>query len=207
LNKKEALMIVIGPDLDPNALARRWWTFLLRGVASISFGVLTIVWPGISLLALVSVWGAYALSNGAINMVLSARAGHGGERWGWLLFEGLMSIAAGAVAFLRPEMTALALAALIGAWALFAGVAQIFAAIELRRVIPGEVLLGCSGLLSTVFGALMMFFPRIGVLAMVTVVGAYALLFGALLIVLSIRLHRRHARHDFPVSERSPSHA
>lgn len=177
-------------NLDVNAIAARWWVLVVRGIAAIAFGVLALVWPGLSVLALVMLWGAYAFVDGVFDFTLAATAGSEGRRWGWLFFEGLVSIGAAVAAFVWPGMTAFALLALIGAWAIFTGIAEIVAAIELRRVIEGEWLLALSGVLSVAFGVLVLIYPRAGALAVVSVIAAYAIMFGVLMIGLGVRVHR-----------------
>lgn len=200
-------MIVRFTNIDLNALAARWWLLVIRGVAAILFGVLAITWPRISLFALVLLWGAYALADGVLGVLLAAGAGRERRRWGWLLFEGLVGIAAGVVTFVWPGITAMALLVLIAFWAVFTGIAEIVAAIELRRVIQGEWLLALSGVLSIAFGVFMLIFPRAGALAVVTIIGVYAIAFGSLLFGLGLRLHRVATSGRGPMAGGSPSHA
>lgn len=200
-------MILAGTNLDLSALAARWWVPLVRGIAAILFGVIAIVWPSISTLALVLLWGAFAFADGVFGLMLAANAGTEGRRWGWLFFEGLLSIGAGAIAFIWPGMTAFALLLVIAFRSVFAGIAQIVAAIELRRVIPGEWLLVLSGVLSLAFGVLMTIFPLAGILAVVTIIGVYAIAFGWVLVSLGLRLHRLGTSGHHPVVGGKPSHA
>lgn len=180
-----------GSILEP--LAQRWWTFALRGAAAVLFGVLTWVLPAASLIGLVFAWGAYALVAGGFSIVAAARTGRAGGRWGWFLFEGLASIAAGVVTFAWPGITALVLLYTIAVWAVVTGIAQVGAAIRLRRVIEGEWLLGLSGVLSIVFGAVMIARPLAGALAVAWMIGGYAVTLGVLLIALGVKLRRlRH---------------
>ncbi len=192
-------------DLDIDALSKRWLMLVVRGIAAIAFGVLAMVWPSSSLLALVLVWGAYALIDGTSSVALAVRAGHTGKRWGWLLFDGLVGIGAAIVTVLWPQITALALFVLIAVWAVITGIARTVAAIALRRVIPGEWMLGLSGLLSIVFGVLLMLFPGTGALAVVTGIGAYAVVFGTLLTVLGFRVRSLTTHAKLPPDPRHPS--
>jgi uncharacterized membrane protein HdeD (DUF308 family) len=173
----------------PNTLAANWWAIVLRGVFAIVFGVLTMAIPGATLIALIVLFGIYALFEGALNIVAAVRGMRGGERWGALLVEGLVSIAAGTVTFLWPGLTAIALVYVIGVWALVTGVFEISAAVRLRKQIHGEWLLALSGVASLVFGVLLMAAPPLGALALVLWIGAYAILFGVLLVALGIRVH------------------
>jgi uncharacterized membrane protein HdeD (DUF308 family) len=182
--------------MDPTVLTRNWWAIALRGVAAIIFGLLTFVMPGITLAALILLFGAYAIVDGVFNVVAVAR-GQAGERDEprWLLvLEGIVSIAAGLVAFLWPGLTALALVYLIGAWAIVKGVLEVVAAVRLRRQIENEWWLGLSGAVSIVFGALVMIAPGAGALAVVFWIGAYAIVFGALLVGLAFRLRSVRSR-------------
>lgn len=176
--------------VDLEKLSRRWWTLVARGAVAIAFGVLVIAAPRISLLALVFLWGFYALADGVFALGLAFRGAREHRSWGWPLFEGIVSIGAGAVAMFWPGITALLLLIVIAVWAIVTGVAEIAAAIELRRVVRGEWLLAVSGLLSIAFGALLLAFPGTGALAIVWAIGAYAVVFGVLLAALGFRVHR-----------------
>jgi len=169
-------------------LADRWLTLVLRGVAALIFGVLTFIAPGASLFALVALFGAYAIVNGAITLALAARGRAGEPRWGSLVFESVASIVAGVLTFFWPGITALVLLFLIAGWAIATGVAQVIAAVRLRKQIKGEWLLAVMGVLSTAFGVLLFLFPGAGALAVVIWIGAYALVLGALLVALGVRL-------------------
>jgi len=151
-------------------------------------GLITIVWPGITLGALVLLFGAYALIDGLLSLAGAVRAAENHERWGALLFEGLAGIAAGIVTFAWPAITALTLVYVIAAWALITGVFEIAAAVRLRKVLPGEWLLALSGFASLILGILMIAVPLAGALAIAFWVGIYALVFGALLVALGLRL-------------------
>jgi uncharacterized membrane protein HdeD (DUF308 family) len=170
----------------------RWWSFVLRGVAAILFGVLALAMPGPSLLALVLVWGAYAVVDGVLTLMLAVRRGRVGERWGWFLVEGIVSIAAGVLTFAWPAITGLVLLLVISIRAVVAGVAEVVAAIRLRKVIAHEWLLGASGVLSVAFGLILLVYPAAGALAVVWMIGSYAILFGVLLTGLGLRLQRWH---------------
>jgi len=190
--------------IDVDVLSRNWWVFLLRGLAGILFGIITFVAPGISLAALVLVFGAYAFADGVLAIVAAVRR-RGEARWGMLLLEGLVGIAAGVVTLLWPGITAITLLYLIAAWAIVTGVLELIAAVRLRKEIKGEWLLALGGAASIAFGVLVALFPGSGALALVLWIGAYALVFGALLVVLSFRL-RAWGKHP-PIHHAAPSHA
>ncbi len=169
-------------------LADRWWVLVLRGAAAVIFGILTFIAPGASVFALVALFGAYAIVNGVLLLAATASVPAGVPRWGWLLFESIASIVAGVLTFIWPAITALVLLYLIAAWAIVTGVGQVIAAVRLRETIRHEWLLGLMGVLSIAFGVLLAVFPGAGALAVVIWIGAYALVFGALLVALGLRL-------------------
>jgi uncharacterized membrane protein HdeD (DUF308 family) len=171
-----------------NQLADRWWTQVIRGGAAILFGILTFAAPAISLVALVALWGAYALVDGVFNLMTAFRGARAGQRWGWLMFEGIISVAAGVLTFAWPGITALALLVVIGVWAVLTGIAEIATAVRLRKQIKGEWVLALTGILSIGFGVLMFLFPGAGALAVLWMIGAYSVVFGGLLVGLGLRL-------------------
>ena len=184
--------------VDIETLARNWWVVLLRGLAAIAFGIITFVAPGISLAALVLLFGAYAFADGVLALV-SAFQRRRSEAM--LFLQGIAGIAAGVLTVLWPGVTAFVLLCLIAAWALVTGGFEIAAAIRLRKAIDDEWLLILSGLASVALGVLLVLFPGPGALALVLWVGAYALVTGVLLVALSLRLRSlRHGRRVEPAA-------
>lgn len=174
--------------------ARNWWLIALRGMLAMAFGGLALVWPAIALGALVLVFGAYALIDGIVAAVAAIRAAPPrGVRWP-LLFEGVVGIGAGALTVTWPEITALVLVYLIAAWAILTGVFELAAAVELRRDAPDEWLLAIGGVLSIAFGVLLAAFPEVGQIVIALLVGTYALVFGAALLILSVSVRARARR-------------
>src|SRR2546427_87531 len=169
-------------------IAKNWWSLVIRGLAAIVLGVITFIWPGITLGALVLLFGFYALIDGLLSLAGAVRAAEGHERWGALLIEGLVGIAVAIITFAWPAITALSLVYIIAAWALLTGVFEIAAAVRLRKYFPGEWLLALSGIASLILGILMIAVPLAGALAIAFWVGAYAFVFGVLLIGLGFRL-------------------
>ena len=177
-------------------LAENWWLLLLRGIAAIGFGVLAFIWPDLTLLTLTYMWGFYAIADGVLAL-WAAIAGKGGEiapRW-WLAVVGVAGIFVGALTFVWPGMTALILLMFIASWAIVIGALQIWGAIRLRKEIENEWLLGLSGLLSIAFGVAMFAQPGAGALAVVWLIGWFALLAGCVYIALAFQLkkHKRQA--------------
>jgi uncharacterized membrane protein HdeD (DUF308 family) len=172
-------------------LRRNWGWIVVRGVAGVIFGVLAFIWPAITLAVLVLFWGAYALADGVLALIAAFRVRDRGKPFWALLIVGVLGVAAGLLTFFWPGVTALALLAFIAAWALLMGIFQIVAAIRLRKAIQHEWLLALSGVLSVIFGALMLWNPGAGALAVIWVVASYAIVFGLLLIALGFRLKGR----------------
>jgi uncharacterized membrane protein HdeD (DUF308 family) len=185
--QKEQLMQTIKGHLA-SILSRRWWLLLLRGLIAIAFGVVSWVQPGISLASLVLLFGAYSLADGVLNAwtALEGRREH--EHW-WVLFlEGLLGIGVGVLTFLAPALTALALLFYIAIWAIATGVLEIVAAIRLRKEIENEWMLIVAGLVSVVFGVLLMAQPAAGALALLWLIASYAIFFGVLLVILAFKV-------------------
>lgn len=178
-------------------LTRHWWVLALRGVAAILFGVLAFIWPGITLTVLVLLWGVYALADGMFTIALAIAGPGRAGRWWALLVEGLAGIAAGVLTFLWPGLTMLALLYVIAAWAVVTGIFEVIAAIRLRNYIQGEWLLAVIGVLSVLFGLGLFVFPIEGLLVLILWIGAYAVAFGVLLLVLGFQL-RGLARGGVP---------
>jgi uncharacterized membrane protein HdeD (DUF308 family) len=169
-------------------MARNWWVFLIRGMAAVLFGVAVLVWPGMALTSLVLVWGAYAVVDGFFALVAGIQ-GRPEVTNRWLaVLEGVVSIAAGAIAFVWPGITAMTLLYVIAAWAIFTGVLEIIAAIQLRKEITDEFWLGLSGVLSVAFGLLLFIYPGAGMLSILWLLGIYSIVFGVATILLSFRL-------------------
>ena len=181
------------------ALARNWWALVLRGIAGVIFGVLTFMFPAMTLNGLILLFGAYAIVDGVFNIV-AAVIGRTGQPWWHLVLEGVVSVAAGVIAFGWPGLTALALLWVIAGWAIVTGVLELIAAIRLRQHISNEWWLVLSGIASVVFGVLLFVAPVAGALAITLWIGAYAVLFGVLMIGLGVRLrrHRQAGLHRLP---------
>src|SRR5437868_11742876 len=161
---------------------RTWWLLVLRGIFALLFGILAFVWPGITLASLVLLFGAYALVNGILALIMAIRAPKGSPGVAGTLILGLLSIVVGVLTAFYPGITALSLVILIGAWAIVTGALEIAAGTRLRRFMSGSWVLVLSGALSILFGALLLVMPSAGALSLVWLIGAYAILFGILLL-------------------------
>ena len=170
------------------ALQRGWWLLVLRGVCAVLFGILAFVWPGITLVTLVILFGAYALFNGLLTLGVGVGAPKGAPGKGWLVLLGLLGVAAGVLTFFYPGITALTLLLLIAWWAIVTGIFEIASAVKLRKQLSNEWFLILSGALSVIFGVLLLARPGAGALSIVWLIGAYALLFGIFILALAAKL-------------------
>jgi uncharacterized membrane protein HdeD (DUF308 family) len=177
-----------------------WWVLGLRGVVAIAFGALALLLPGLTLLGLIILFAAYALLGGAASLFGAVKSKNGDDRWLPLLL-GLVSMGAGALALLHPGLTVLILVLLIGANALVTGVLDIVTAIRLRKILKGEWLLGLTGVVSVIFGALLFLFPGAGTLALIWLISLYALFTGVLLLGLAFHV-RGKTKSGFNGEER-----
>lgn len=172
-------------------LSKNWWMVALRGVISILFGILLLLAPPLVITTMVLFFGAYALVDG-VAAIITAIQNRNQERWWYTLLEGIIGVIAGILVFAYPlfaTITAVYFVLYIVAfWAILGGIFQIMQAIELRKEIEGEIWLGLSGLLSLLFGVFLIFAPGAGILALLTIIAAYAVAFGVMLIILAFRL-------------------
>lgn len=182
------------PAMGLHALAKNWWLLLLRGIAGILFGILAFAWPGITLLSLVILYGFYALLDGLFAILAAIKGGGVESRW-WLILIGVLGVAAGLITFFWTGITALVLTMFIGAWALIHGIFEIVGAIKIRKEIDNEWWLILSGALSVLFGLVLLVMPGAGALALVWLIGAYAIVFGGMLVGFAFRL-KKHSHAE-----------
>lgn len=165
-------------------LTRKWWVIALRGLLAIVFGVVALVYPGITLVTLALVFGAYAFVDGIF--AIGSAIGHGGRESVWHVLDGILGVAVGIATFFYPGITAQALVFLVGLWAILTGIFEVIAGFELP--LSKDWLLVLAGVASIIFGVLVFANPVGGALAVVWLIGAYALVFGVTLLAFSIRL-------------------
>jgi uncharacterized membrane protein HdeD (DUF308 family) len=171
-------------------LAKNWWLFLLRGIFGIIFGVLAFLFPGPTMLSLVLLFSAYMLVDGVTGIISAVRAMRRKDQWGLLIFEGLLNIAVGVAAFIWPGLTVVAFVFMVGAWAIISGGLMMAAGFRLK-LDHGRWWMVLGGLLSLVYGALLVAMPLIGAVVLTWWMGAYAMVFGIALVVLSFKLRTR----------------
>jgi len=190
-------MLVLGQ------IVRNWWVFLLRGIVAILFGVLAFLRPGITLEVLVLLFAFWALFDGVFSLIGSVGAAEAREPWWPLVLIGLLGIAAGILTLRYPGVTALALLFVIAFWSILRGIIEIVAAVRLRDLIKGEWWLILGGIASIAFGVLLVMYPESGLLAVVWLLGIYAVIFGITQIMLGFRLKGMADELPAPASVRA----
>ena len=182
-----------GPPSDALTalLADNWWLVAIRGVFNILFGLAALFLPIVTLAALVLLFAAYMLVDGVFAIIAAVRAARHHQRWGMLVLEGIADLVAAAIAFFWPLATVLAFVLLSGAWAIVSGGLFLSAAFRLNFA-SGRWLMGLGGALSLIWGLLVLLQPGIGALVLTLWIGAYALIFGVMLLFLAVRLYRAH---------------
>ena len=165
-----------------------WWVLLLRGVLAILFGIAAYAWPGMTLVTLLTLFGAFALVDGIFNVFHAFSGRKEDEHWWVLLLEGLLGIAIGVITFQAPELTATVLILYIGFWAMATGVLRIILAVRLRKEIEGEWWMALAGLAGIVFGVFMVARPGAGALAVLWLVAIWAIVGGVCLVIFSFKV-------------------
>lgn len=179
-------------------VTRYWWVVAVRGLAAVLFGLAAFAWPQVTLTVLVLLFGAYALVDGVLGLIYAF--GSGRPFRAMRVGEGVAGIIVGVIALAWPGITALALLYLIAAWAVVTGILEIVAAIDLRKVIDNEWLLLLSGIASVIVGVMLAVWPGAGALALIWLIGGYAIVFGGLLIALAFRLRASRKKVDANVA-------
>ena len=173
-----------------NGIHRAWMALVLRGIAAILFGVLTLKWPAVTTASLVVLFGAFVMLDGLLDVVASIRTKAGGAEWGGALMLGLVEIILGLLMIMWPDLTTRLVMLFIGSWAIIRGVLEIYAATQLRKMIEGEALLATVGVLSVLFGIIVLARPDIAMITILLTIGIYLLVSGVLLVVLGMRVRR-----------------
>jgi uncharacterized membrane protein HdeD (DUF308 family) len=176
------------------------WAVALRGVIAIIFGIIALRNPSAAAGALVVVFAIYAFADGVLDFVIAAEFGRMGQRWGWYVVEGLVSIAAGIVALVYPQVTLLALVLLVGIRAIIHGIFELGAAFS-WKALDSRWLLGVTGVMSIIFGILLVASPGVGALALLWTIGIYAVVLGVMLFVVGVRLTREARQMSSPASD------
>lgn len=174
--------------MDSKIVSRMGWSLVLRGVLAVAFGIVALIYTSQTLLALVYVFGVFAVLSGIATLVTAMRAAEAQQHWGWLAAGGIVGVAAGVLAFTNPGITALAFVYLIAAWAIVTGMLEIAYAFAMPDLLPHAWLAALAGAISVLFGFLMAGLPRAGALALTWLIGVYAIVYGAVMLFYAYRL-------------------
>jgi uncharacterized membrane protein HdeD (DUF308 family) len=176
-------------------LTSNWWALALRGAVSILLGLVAFTMPGLTIVALVTIFGVYALVEGVLAIMAAIRGIHEHDRWGWMLIAGIVGVFAGCVAFFMPGVGTLAIVWLVAAWAVITGALEIAAAIRLRKMIEGEWMLMIAGVLAVLLGLFILSRPGMGVVLLATWLGVYAIFSGIVTLLLAFRIRNWAHEH------------
>ena len=174
----------------PTPFARSWWAMVLRGVAALLFAALALMWPGLTFGILLVLFASFAIVDGSLAILAGIKAASDNRRWVALALEGVVGVLVGVLVFTWPSVSAVTLTYLIAFWAIVTGIFELAVAMRMRRVVKGEWVMALGGFASLTFGFLVAAKPGTGALAFVWILGAYAAVFGLLLIGLGLRLRR-----------------
>ena len=181
-----------------SSLTRNWWTFLLQGLFALVFGVLVLIWPQPALIALVVLFGAFALADGICSIAAAITFASEMPHWWLALVQGLLGIIIGAMTLFWPQITGLVLLAFIAAWAILSGTLELVLGIQVRKAIAGEWMMIAGGILSIVLGVLLVVFPAAGSIGLVLTIGIFAIVDGIRNIAFSARIQALH--HQFELA-------
>jgi len=182
-------------DALSEVLADSWWAVGLRGILGILFGLICLLTPGIAVEVFVILFAAYMLVDGVFAIASGIKAARNGERWGLLILEGIVDLAAGLVAVLWPAITLIALIWIVAIWAIVSGALMLGAAFTLK-LDHGRWWLALGGIASVIFGILLVIEPLIGAVVLTLWIGAYALVFGIFLLILAFQLHAKKEERE-----------
>jgi len=194
-------------DALSEVLADSWWAVGLRGLLGVAFGLICLVVPAAAILALILLFSAYMLVDGVLAIASGIKAARNGERWGLLILEGAVDLAAGVIAFLWPAITTVAFVILIAVWAVISGALMLTAALTLK-IDHGRWWLALGGIASVIFGVVLLIAPVVGAVVLTWWLGAYAIVFGVMLLVLAFQLHgKKEERETKKAAARSTTRA
>ncbi|MFP7571382.1 HdeD family acid-resistance protein [Marivita sp. S2033] len=180
-------------------LQRSWWVFLLRGLAAIAFGVAAFMWPALTVSVLTLLLGAYVLVDGIFGLIDAVRYRDRMRRVWPLVLESILGIVFGLLTLLMPGVTVIVLLMFIAAWAVIGGLLRIVLAFQIRKEITGEWILILSGVLSILFGGLLIAMPAAGLISVIWLIGIYAIAFGVLFLFLAFRLRKIDLPSSHPI--------
>lgn len=173
-----------------SVLARNWWAFVIRGVLAVLFGIVAFLLPGVTMLSLVLLFAAYAFTDGVFAIAAAVMAAKGHERWGLLILEGLVDIAAGVTAVMWPGLTVIVFVTLVAFWALLSGGLLLAASFKVDAD-HGRWWMALGAVVSILYGVALIIAPLVGAVVLTWWIGAYAIVFGITMLILAFRLRSK----------------
>ena len=170
-------------NVNAQAIKDNWWMLASRGVLSLIFGLIVLLYTSVALKVFIYIFATYIIIDGLAAVTTAIRERGFLGRWAWVLFEGILGCIVGIVAFAMPSLIALVFLYVIASWAIMTGIIQVVAALTIRGFAIREWALGLAGLVSIVFGILLFLYPATALLTILWVVGIYAIVFGLLFLV------------------------
>lgn len=158
--------------MEVNILLRSWWSYLIRGILALVFGILFVSYPGATLKTFITIVGIFFLVDGLVNMIRSIVLIFGEGPWGWTMVWGILGLLLGAVLIRHTEFSLGVAAVFVGIWAVLVGIAEIAAAIDMPPM-TGRGLLAVFGVISLIFGIVMLVWTAETVYAFMVLVGIY----------------------------------
>lgn len=182
------IFMALSMTTDVQLMARKWWAVALRGLISVIFGIIAFAWPQLTAALMVMFFGVYVFIDGLFALIASFSMHGGLGRWWLMLIEGILGIVLGLIFLFNPAFTAAFLLILIAIWAIVTGIIEIVLAITYAKIVPDNWLMILTGILSLIFGFLLMRNPAAGILAVIWIIGMYAILFGVMVIAAGFTL-------------------
>ena len=175
----------VGVVVVEEVAAPKWWSFLLRGILAIAFGIILLVWPAATTKVLIMLFGIFVILVGLViiaGAIVEARAK---EKYFWTLVLGIISVGLGILAIVYPGLATVGILVIIAIWAIVSGFVLIVGAVEVPAEKKVKWTIGLVGALSLIVGIVLLIFPNLSVFTIIIIVAAYALAHGILLIILS----------------------
>ena len=164
-------------------------SLIVRGILALAVGIIAMAWPGVTVLALVIMFAVYAFMASGLEVMRAFSSAKAGSVVGHLLL-GLVNLAAGVLALVWPEPTALVLVLIVGIWAVVAGITEIADAVRTGEPAGTRAMFILGGLASVLFGVLLFVHPGIGAVTLALLFGLFSLVAGAWMLVHGIELRR-----------------
>lgn len=190
LNNSEQVYLFLNTLTMLKTFLNNWWLLVLKGVLLIVFGIIAILNPGVTFTVMLIWFSAYLIIDGVFSLVSVFRNWQTQEDKWLFVLEGVLGIVLGVLIYRSPETYALFAVLMMAFWAIFAGITRIGLAIQLRKEIEGEGWLALSGVLSILFGIIIIAQPSIGVSTLVFIIAIFALIIGTALIMLGLRVRK-----------------